>query len=48
MNFNKCKYKSRLSDAHLEAVLRVSTVTSIRANVAHLCEQKRCVVSGKK
>ncbi|XP_056121755.1 general transcription factor II-I repeat domain-containing protein 2-like [Rhinichthys klamathensis goyatoka] len=48
MNFNKCKYRSRLSDAHLEAVLRVSTVTSIRANVAQLCEQKRCQVSGKK
>ncbi|XP_026116348.1 general transcription factor II-I repeat domain-containing protein 2B-like [Carassius auratus] len=48
MNFNKCKYRSRLSDAHLEAVLRVSTVTSIRANVAQLCEQKRCQVFGKK
>lgn len=48
MNFNKCKYRSRLSDAHLEAVLRVSTVTSIRANVAQLCEQKCCQVSGKK
>ncbi len=33
MNFNKCKFRSRLSDAHLEAVLRVSTVNSIRANV---------------
>ncbi len=48
MNFNKCKFRSRLSDAHLEAVLRVSTVNSIRANVAQLCEQKRCQVSGKK
>lgn len=48
MNFNKCKYRSRLSDAHLEAVLRVSAVTSIRANVDQLCEQKRCQVSGKK
>ena len=48
VNFNKCKYRSRLSDAHLEAVLRVSTVTSISANVAQLCEQKRCQVSGKK
>ncbi|XP_065818648.1 general transcription factor II-I repeat domain-containing protein 2 [Labrus bergylta] len=48
MNFKKCKYRSRLSDAHLEAVLRVSTVTSIKVNVAHLCEQKRCQVSGKK
>ncbi len=48
MNFNKCKFRSRLNDAHLEAVLRVSTVNSIRANVAQLCEQKRCQVSGKK
>jgi len=48
MNFNKSKYRSKLSHAHLEAVLRVSTVTSIRANVAQLCEQKRCQVSGKK
>ncbi|KAA0714429.1 General transcription factor II-I repeat domain-containing protein 2 [Triplophysa tibetana] len=48
MNFNKCKFRSSLSDAHLEAVLRVSTTNSIRANVAQLCEQKRCQVSGKK
>lgn len=46
MNFNMCKYKSRLSDAHLEAVLRVSTVTSIKAKVAQLCEQNHCQVSG--
>ncbi len=44
MNFNKCKFRSRLNDAHLEAVLRVSTVNSIRADVAQLC----CQVSGKK
>ncbi len=34
MNFNKCKF--RLSDAHLEAVLRVSTVNSIRHYHARL------------
>ncbi|KAL0148361.1 hypothetical protein M9458_056341 [Cirrhinus mrigala] len=45
MNFNKCKFRSRLSDAHLEAVLRVSTVNTIRANVARLCEQKRCQIT---
>ncbi|KAK0145575.1 General transcription factor II-I repeat domain-containing protein 2 [Merluccius polli] len=48
MNFNKSKYRTRLTDAHLEAVLRVSTATSIRVNTAQLCEQKRCQVSGKK
>ncbi|KAA0714572.1 General transcription factor II-I repeat domain-containing protein 2 [Triplophysa tibetana] len=48
MNFNKCKFRSRLSDAHLEAVLRVSTMNSIRENVAQLCEQKCCQVSGQK
>ncbi len=48
MNFNKCKFRSRLSNAHLEVVFRVSNVTSIRENVAQLCEQKRCQMSGKK
>jgi len=33
MSFNKGKYMSRFGDAHLKAVLWVSTVTSIRANV---------------
>ena len=48
MNFNKSKYRTRLTDAYLEAVLRVSTATSIRVNMAQLCEQKHCRVSGKK
>ena len=48
MNFNKSKYRTRLTDAHLESVLRVSTATSIRVNVAQLCEQKRSQVSSKK
>lgn len=45
-NLNTCG--SRLTDAHLKAVLRVSTVISIRENVAQLCEQRRCQVSAKK
>lgn len=45
MNFNKSKYRTRLTDAHLKAVL---TAVSIRVNMAQLCEQKRCQVSGKK
>ena len=40
MNFSTCG--SRLTDAPLEAVLMVSTVNSIRINVAQLCEQ-RCL-----
>ena len=46
MNFNKSKYRTRLTGAHLEAVLRVSTATSIRVNTVQLCE--RCQVSSKK
>ncbi|MBN3299698.1 GTD2B protein, partial [Amia calva] len=48
MTFNKSKYRSRLSDAHLQAILRVSTANSLRANVAHLCEQKHRQMSGSK
>ena len=42
MKFNKSKYRSRLSDVHLQAILRVSTATSLRANVAQLSEKKHC------
>ncbi|KAK7161663.1 hypothetical protein R3I94_004364 [Phoxinus phoxinus] len=48
MNFNKSKYRSRLSDEHLQATLRVSTVSSLKPNVSQLCERKRCQVSGSK
>lgn len=48
MNFNKSKYKSRLTDKHLQAILRVSTVSSLKPNVSQLCERKRCQVSGSK
>lgn len=48
VNFNKSKTRSRLSDAHLQAILRVSTATSLRANVARLSEKKRSQVSGSK
>jgi len=34
MKNDKSQYWSRLTDAHLEAVLRVSTITSIRVNFA--------------
>ncbi|XP_071060599.1 general transcription factor II-I repeat domain-containing protein 2A-like [Pseudochaenichthys georgianus] len=45
MNFNKSKYRSRLTDEHLQAILRVSTASSLKPNVAQLCERKRCQVS---
>ncbi|KAK0154547.1 General transcription factor II-I repeat domain-containing protein 2 [Merluccius polli] len=48
MNFNKSKHRSRLTDAHLQAILRVSTASSLKPNVAQLCERKRCQVSGCK
>ena len=48
LNFNKSKYRSRLTDDHLQAILRVSTASSLKPNVAQLCERKRCQVSGSK
>ncbi|XP_074510983.1 general transcription factor II-I repeat domain-containing protein 2A-like [Sebastes fasciatus] len=48
MNFIKSKYRSRLTDDHLQAILRVSTASSLKPNVAQLCERKRCQVSGSK
>ncbi|KAM3838284.1 general transcription factor II-I repeat domain-containing protein 2A-like [Diretmus argenteus] len=47
MNFNKSKHRTRLSDAHLQAILRVS-VSSLKPNVDELCGRKRCQVSGSK
>ncbi|KAM9299514.1 general transcription factor II-I repeat domain-containing protein 2-like [Gastrophryne carolinensis] len=38
LNFNKSKYRSRITDAHLQAVLRVSTASSLTPNVARLCK----------
>ncbi|XP_073681619.1 general transcription factor II-I repeat domain-containing protein 2A-like [Garra rufa] len=48
LNFNKSKYRSRLTDDHLQAILRVSTASSLKPNVARLCERKRCQVSSSK
>lgn len=48
LNFNKSKYRSRLTDDHLQAILRVSTASSLKPNVARLCERRRCQVSGSK
>ncbi|XP_053535027.1 E3 ubiquitin-protein ligase UBR2 [Ictalurus punctatus] len=48
MNFNKSKFRSRLTDEHLRAILRVSVASSLKPNVAQLCKRKRCQVSGSK
>ncbi|XP_069819639.1 general transcription factor II-I repeat domain-containing protein 2A-like [Dendropsophus ebraccatus] len=48
LNFNKSKYRSRLTDEHLQALLRVSTASSLKPNVARLCQSKRCQISGSK
>ncbi|KAL7825009.1 hypothetical protein SRHO_G00342210 [Serrasalmus rhombeus] len=48
LNFNKSKYRSRLTDEHLQALLRVSTASSLKPNVARLYERKRCQISSSK
>ena len=48
LNFNKSKYRSRLTNEHLQAVLRVSTASSRKANVARLCENKPSQISTSK
>lgn len=48
LNFSKSKSRSRLTDDHLQAILRISTASSLKPNVAQLCERKRCQVSGSK
>ncbi|KAI3351118.1 hypothetical protein L3Q82_005683 [Scortum barcoo] len=48
LNFNKSKYRSRLTDDHLQAILRVSTASSLKPNVALIWEKKRCQISGSK
>uniref|UniRef100_A0A8D2IX21 HAT C-terminal dimerisation domain-containing protein n=1 Tax=Varanus komodoensis TaxID=61221 RepID=A0A8D2IX21_VARKO len=48
MNFNKSKFRSKLTDEHLQAILRVSVASSLKPNVAQLCKRKRCQVSGSK
>ncbi|KAE8280139.1 General transcription factor II-I repeat domain-containing protein 2 [Larimichthys crocea] len=48
MNFNKSKYRSKITDEHLQAILRVSTASSLKPNVAQLCERRRSQVSGSK
>lgn len=34
MNFNKSNYWSKLTEVHLQTILRVSTVNSIKTNMA--------------
>ena len=37
MNFNKSKYRAKLTDEHLQAILRVSVASALKPNVAELC-----------
>ncbi|XP_063601121.1 uncharacterized protein LOC134777214 [Penaeus indicus] len=41
-------FDHRFTEEHLQALLRVSTASSIKPNVARLCEKKRCEVSSSK
>ena len=44
LNFNESKCRSRLTDGHLQAILRVSTASNLQPNVTWLCERKHCKV----
>ena len=46
MNFYKSKYRSKLTDEHLQAILRVSIASSLKPNVPQLCERKCWQLSG--
>ena len=48
INFNKSKFKSRLTDELLQAVVRVSVASSLKPNVAQPCKRKYCQVSSTK
>lgn len=48
MNFNKSKLRSKLTDKHLSAILRVSAASSLEPNVTQLCKRKHCQVPGSK
>ncbi|KAL0994516.1 hypothetical protein UPYG_G00123280 [Umbra pygmaea] len=48
LNFNKSKYRTRLTDEHLQSLLRVSIASSLKPNVARLCERKACQTSSQK
>ncbi|KAM3838371.1 general transcription factor II-I repeat domain-containing protein 2A-like [Diretmus argenteus] len=48
LNFNKSKHRSRLTDPHLQAILRVSTASGIEPNIAQLVERKHCQVYSSK
>jgi len=43
---NNSKYRSKLTDEHLQAILRVSIASSLKPNVPQLCERKCWQLSG--
>ncbi|KAJ8261019.1 hypothetical protein COCON_G00167420 [Conger conger] len=48
LNLNKSKQRTRLTDSHLSAILKVSTAESLKPNINRLSELKRCQFSGKR
>lgn len=40
----KSKFRSKLTDKHLKAILSISVASSLKPNVAQLCKRKRCQV----
>jgi hypothetical protein len=48
MNSNKSSVRSRLTDIHLNSVLKVASSNNISPEIEKLVEEKRCQISSKK
>lgn len=46
MNLNKSRLRSRLTDEHLNSIMKIATAQSIVPNIDVLVQAKRCQVSG--
>ncbi|XP_056388184.1 EPM2A-interacting protein 1-like [Hyla sarda] len=40
INFNKSKFRAKITYEHLQAILRVSVASSLKPNVAELCRKR--------
>jgi len=47
MKINKSALRSRLTDEHLHAMLRIATIRDFKPNVDSLVSAKRCQISGQ-
>ena len=47
MKANKSVIRSRLTDEHLQATLRVTTSKDFKANIGHLADAKHCQLSSQ-